>query len=294
MIASLAGADLETAARLAASMFGLQASIGALNDLVDAPLDAGRKPGKPIPRGLVSARVAGIVAAGTGGAGLALSALSGWATLAAAVAALGLGFAYDLRLSGTRWSWLPLALALPVVPIHAWLGATGSMPPELLPLLPVAVLAGGSLAIANGLVDAERDAASGRRGSVVAMGRLRAWLVQTAGLALAATLAVLLAPDIGAATDGVAGSPHLLGLVRGAGVPIGIALLAVGAAALLARRGSIRERGWELEAVGVAAVGIGWLAGTAAGAVAASAVAASAAAVSAAAGSAAAASAALG
>ncbi len=36
-------------------MTALQASIGALNDLVDAPRDAGHKPGKPIPAGLVHA-----------------------------------------------------------------------------------------------------------------------------------------------------------------------------------------------------------------------------------------------
>jgi 4-hydroxybenzoate polyprenyltransferase len=267
-IAALAGADPGTAGRLAASMLGLQTSIGALNDLVDAPLDAGRKPGKPIPRGLVSPRVASVVAAVTGGVGLILSAVSGWATLVAALAALGLGYAYDLRLSRTRWSWLPLALALPVVPIHAWLGVTGELPTGLLALLPAAVLAGGSLAIANGLVDAERDAAAGRRGSVVTLGRIRAWLVQTAGLALAAVLAVLLAPGGRPVLDGgEAASLDVLLLLRATGLPIGIGLMAAGAMALLARSASIRERGWELEAIGVAAVSVGWLAGTASAAV---------------------------
>ena len=37
-------------------MTALQVSIGTLNDLVDAPRDAGRKPGKPIPAGLVTPR----------------------------------------------------------------------------------------------------------------------------------------------------------------------------------------------------------------------------------------------
>ena len=46
----MAGADPAVAARLGVSMTALQASIGALNDLVDAPSDRGRKPGKPIPR----------------------------------------------------------------------------------------------------------------------------------------------------------------------------------------------------------------------------------------------------
>ena len=38
-------------------MTALQASIGSLNDVVDAPRDAGHKPGKPIPAGLVSAAI---------------------------------------------------------------------------------------------------------------------------------------------------------------------------------------------------------------------------------------------
>ena len=47
--AAAAGGDPGTAVRLGVSMVLLQASVGALNDLVDAPSDAGRKPGKPIP-----------------------------------------------------------------------------------------------------------------------------------------------------------------------------------------------------------------------------------------------------
>ena len=48
--------DVPTAVRLGVSMTALQASIGILNDVVDAPRDAGRKPSKPIPAGLVDAR----------------------------------------------------------------------------------------------------------------------------------------------------------------------------------------------------------------------------------------------
>lgn len=240
-------------------MLGLQTSIGALNDLVDAPIDAGQKPGKPIPRGLVGRRAAGAVAAVTGVTGLALSAPSGLATLAAALAAIGLGYVYDLRLSRTRLSWLPLALALPVLPIHAWLGATGSVPPALFPLVPVAVVAGAALALGNGLVDVERDAATGRRGSVVALGPRTAWLVQAGLLAVVVAAAFALAP-----TSVAAGS--VLDTLRVVGVPLGAVAIALGTAALLARSARIRERGWELEAVGVAAAGVAWLAGVGASA----------------------------
>ena len=56
----------------------------------------------------------------------------------------------------------------------------------------------------------------------------------------------------------------VLRTVRFAGVLVGLGALGLGALALAANRAGIRERGWELEAVGVAGVGIGWLAGTAA------------------------------
>ena len=258
-MAALAGAQPATAARLALSMLCLQASIGALNDLVDAPLDAGQKAGKPLPRGLVSPRSAGLVAGVAGVVGLALSAPSGPATLAVAAAGVSLGYLYDLRLSRSPFSWLPLALALPLLPIHAWLGATGSVPPGLVTLVPAAVLAGFGLALGNGLADVERDAATGRRGIVVALGPQMGWLLHAAALGLVVALAWLVAP-------GAASSTGALAILRSGGVPLGGAAVALGAALLLGRRAGLRERGWELEAVGVAAIGIAWLAGTAASA----------------------------
>src|SRR6476469_6672903 len=63
-VALVAGADPAAALRLGVSMTALQASIGTVNDLVDVALDTGRKPGKPIPAGLVSIRGARIAAIG--------------------------------------------------------------------------------------------------------------------------------------------------------------------------------------------------------------------------------------
>ena len=243
-------------------MLAIQVSIGSLNDLVDAPLDARQKPRKPIPSGLVARRTAGIVAGGGAGIGIVLSAMSGPATGVAALACLALGYAYDLRLSRTALSWLPLSLALPLLPIHAWLGATGTIPSGLLTLVPVAVLGGAGLALANGLADVERDASEGRRTIAVTLGPRRAWLAQTTALAGAAVLALLLAPVV---PDAAVGDRLvLLRVARLAGVWIGIGAMALGALALAAGQAGRRERGWELEAVGVACLGIGWLAGTAA------------------------------
>lgn len=266
-IATLAGAAPEVVIRLGVAMLGIQVSIGALNDLVDAPLDAAQKPRKPIPSGLVTRRAAGVVTAAGAVVGIGLSAASGPATTIAGVACLSLGFAYDLRLSRTALSWLPLAVALPLLPIHAWLGAAGSIPAGLLTLVPVGVLGGAGLALANGLADAERDARAGRMTVAVALGPRGAWLAQTLLLAAAAVLAVGLAPAVPSVA---AGAPaidlEILRTLRRVGIWLGIVLIAIGAAALAANAATVRERGWELEAIGVACLGVGWLAGTGAAA----------------------------
>ncbi|HUQ44908.1 MAG TPA: UbiA family prenyltransferase, partial [Candidatus Limnocylindria bacterium] len=175
-IATLAGAPPVTAGRLGLSMLALQVSIGALNDWADAPRDAVAKQGKPIAAGLVTPQAAlGLAAVGLL-LGLALSLGSGPAVALVALAGAGLGYAYDFRLSRTIFSWLPLSLALPLLPVHAWLGATGSIPTGLVTVVPVALLAGVVLALSNGLVDLERDHATGKAGIVIRLGEGRAWL----------------------------------------------------------------------------------------------------------------------
>jgi 4-hydroxybenzoate polyprenyltransferase len=256
-IASIAGAAPEVALRLGGSMLALQASIGALNDALDAGIDSGRKPGKPIPRGLATSTEATGIAVLALVAGLALSAPSGLPTLLVALAGVGCGYAYDVGLGRTALSWLPLVVALPLLPIHAWLGATGSLPPGLATLAPAAILAGASLAIANGIVDAERDLAGGRPTIVVRLGRSRAWLVHGALAVGLASVAVVGAPRGGT-------TPVLGGLAVGEiAIGLGLGLVAVGAAVLRRPEAGLRERGWELEAIGVGLVGVGWLVGSA-------------------------------
>jgi 4-hydroxybenzoate polyprenyltransferase len=230
------------AARLAVAMLGLQVSIGALNDLVDAPADAGRKPGKPIPRGAATIGEARLIAIGGFLVACALTLPSG----AAAVAVLALcalcGYGYDIRLSRTAVSWLPLAIALPLVPVYAWLGATGGIPAALLPLVPAGVLAGAGLSIANGLADLERDVAAGSASIVVRLGRPMAFGAHALLLAGAVVVALVAGP---------APRPALFA---------GIGVIVVGVLIGWWSGGPARrERAWEFEAIGVALLGAGWI-----------------------------------
>ena len=237
-----------TAFRLGLSMVLLQASVGALNDVIDAPSDAGRKPGKPIPAGLVRPGSAKAIAAAAGIAGVLLAVPSGAATVALALVLLGLGYAYDLWFKGTAWSWLPFALAIPLFPTYGWLGAAGSLPPIWAVLLPTAVLAGTALALSNATVDVERDRAAGLESVATQLGRGRAMRINLGLLAVVWTLATV--------TLWLAGQL----------VPWGVAALVGGGAALAgwvalrAADPATRERGWEGQAVGVALLAAGWLA----------------------------------
>lgn len=243
----LAGGAVPGALALGAGMLGLQFAIGAVNDLADEGADAVAKPAKPIPSGLVTRRTAiGVAGAGTL-VGVAAYAVHGPLPLVLAVGMLACGLAYDLGLKRLGLGWLCYAIAFPLLPLSTWLAASGTLPPRAELLLPVAALAGPTLQVANGLVDLERDGIAGvrslsrwlgRRGSILVLAVLSAAVY---GVAWAS----LLGSDPRAASLGVVG----LATIAAA---LGIRLSAADAP-------STRERGWELQIVGIALLGGGWL-----------------------------------
>jgi 4-hydroxybenzoate polyprenyltransferase len=249
-LAAVAGAAPGAALRLGLSMFLIQASIGVLNDIVDAPLDRGRRPPKPIAEGLIGPVGARVLFAGAAGLGLVLAAMSGWAAFWVALAGAACGYAYDLRLSRTAWGWVPLAIALPLVPLFAWLGSGATVPQGLLVLVPIGMLAGGGLAVGNALADLEVDRLAGSPSVAVRLGRVPAWRLHALGLGGAAALALASrAPDA---------PPVAIALLAG-----GAVLLAIGLGALAFTSHATTSRptrlAWQLEAVGVAALGVGWV-----------------------------------
>jgi len=233
-------------------MLGLQVSIGALNDLVDAARDAATKPGKPIPRGAASALEARLITIVGLALAVVLTAPSGPLALAVLAVGAACGYAYDLWLSRSALSWLPLAVALPLVPVFAWIGPDGTVPGPVLAIVPAGILAGAGLALANGLADLERDRSQGAVAAAVRLGLARTWAIQAGLLGLAvAWLAVAALLTSG---TGSGGSPA----IRAAGAIAGAATIALGI--WLGRSGgpARRERAWELEALGVALLAIGW------------------------------------
>jgi 4-hydroxybenzoate polyprenyltransferase len=246
-VALVAGSDPGSALRLGVSMTALQASIGALNDVHDARADAGHKPGKPIPSGDVSVAAARRVVVVGAGLGLLLAATVDLRVAALAVVVLGIGYVYDLVAKGTAWSWLPFAVGIPILPVYGWLGGAGELPEFFAALVPVAVVAGAALAVANARVDLERDAASGTTSIATRLGLDRSWWLH------AALWVVVVAGALGWLA--IEGRPDY------DSIPVVLAAGVLTGGVAISRRGSpmTRERAWRIQAVGAGAALLAWV-----------------------------------
>lgn len=251
LVGLVAGGTPGVAVGLGASMALLQFAIGALNDVVDAPRDTGRKGGKPIPSGLVGLSVAKAVTVGCAGAGLVLALVGAPRLVMLALIVLAIGAAYDLRAKGTTLSWLPFAVGIPLLPVYGWFGATGTLPAVFVILAPAAANAGTALAIANAIVDMERDEAAGIGSIALALGPRRAATLVLVLQGVVAALALGTATILGAPNGWVAA------LLLAASVPVGGAVLGMVASG---RAGSaLREQAWEVQAVGTGLLAVAWL-----------------------------------
>ncbi len=247
VVALVAASPPELAARIGLAMTFLQLGIGTVNDIVDAAHDAGHKAGKPIPAGLVGRDRATWAVVALFGTGFALALTVSIALGVLALVVIAIGLAYDLRLKGTMWSWLPFAVGIPILPVFGWLGAAGILPSWFAILLPVAILAGTALAIGNAVVDIERDRAAGISSVGVALGLGRATALTTLLLLIVVSSAMISAVLVGGAAR------LLLGLGLAGAVAIG--------GSVAARSGSSagRERAWQAEAMGLAVLTAIWI-----------------------------------
>jgi 4-hydroxybenzoate polyprenyltransferase len=229
-------------------MLAIQFAIGAVNDLADIERDAGAKRAKPIPAGLLSPGTARVVAAGTLIVGLGLAASVGLGVAGLAALGAGAGIAYDVRLKGTPISWLPYAVGIPLLPLFAWLGASGTIPAAILVASVVAVPAGAALALANELPDLERDARAGLSSVGLMLGRRRTW-------AIGAVLQGVVAVSAATGFQAVGGRPDLWPALLATLALLG-AGVALGAGASVSRR----QHGWEVQAVAIGLLAAAWLA----------------------------------
>jgi 4-hydroxybenzoate polyprenyltransferase len=180
---------------IGAVMLLSQFSISALNDWADSDLDAAAKRRRPIPLGLLRRHCALLVATAFGAISLIVSGLAGLGLIATLLLALGLacGWIYNLALKRTVFSFVPFAVAFPLMAV--WVGVIAHRPAASLPIL---VIGGVPVAIAIHLADAipdrDDDAASGVRTLAVRLGRPAAEIAALAllltGAFIAGTLAV--------------------------------------------------------------------------------------------------------
>jgi 4-hydroxybenzoate polyprenyltransferase len=160
---------------IAAIMLLAQFSISVLNDWADADLDAKAGRPRPVPLRVVSRGAALVIAVVCAVGALVLSAISGFGLVPflLVVIGIGCGWVYDLRLKRTPLSFLPFAVAFPLMPL--WVGVIAGHP---LSSLGVILLAGAPLATAIHLADAipdrEADRAAGVKTLAVALGSPRA------------------------------------------------------------------------------------------------------------------------
>ncbi len=200
---------------LGATVLSGQLSIGWLNDLVDRSADvaAGRRD-KPLAHGTVSVRTVTVAFWMAAVITLPLSFALGWAAGLCHLVTVGSGWAYDLWLKRSAWSWLPYVLAFGALPAVVVLSLPGAPPPPWWGVVAGALLGLGAHA-ANALPDIEADRAQGVGGLPARLGPRGSRVLAAVSLG-AATAILTLAPP---------GPPGLAGWLAGG---LALVLLALG------------------------------------------------------------------
>jgi len=220
-----------------------QIPVGALNDIVDREQDARAQPDKPIPRGLISTRHAGLLTAISLAALVAVLASFGPSAFALVIPATLGGIAYDLWLKPTPAAVLGYAAGFLLLFTWLWLVA-GHLGPPLFALWPAGMLLLLAAHLTQSLPDIETDQALGHRGLACRLGLRGA--VRTVGVAYG----VVCCTAIGLA---VISRQPLAGTLAAGG-------LVVGLAGWLTARTGLQTRVARLRFFHVVAPGVGLIA----------------------------------
>jgi 4-hydroxybenzoate polyprenyltransferase len=245
------GAPARTIGVLTLAVLAGQLSIGWSNDWLDAARDlAVGRADKPVAAGTVPRGWVGRAGAGAAVLTLPLSGALGAGAGVAHVVAVGSGWAYNLGLKRTAWSWAPYALTFGLLPSVATLSSPG--PADALSggrgWAPAWATGAGALIgvgahLINVLPDLDDDLVTGVRGLPHRIGR-RATAV-LAPLVLLASLVLV-------ALGGHGPEP-----LTGAGRPLRMAALTLGlVAALVAVASGLSGRSRRLPLLATAAVAL--------------------------------------
>lgn len=204
-----------------AILFG-QLSIGWSNDWLDAARDrAVERADKPAARGdvpVATVRASAFIALGIG---LLLTLPLGVGALLIHAVAIASGWAYNLGLKSTAYSWVPFAVAFGLLPAIATLGQEQPAWPQWW-VYAAGALLGVAAHVTNVLPDLEDDARTGIRGLPHRLGARSSGLLAFGALAVA-TLLITFGP-------GLPVRPVLL-----VGLVIGLAAAVTGVVLLLRR-----------------------------------------------------------
>lgn len=193
VLGAVAGNSVANCAIIGAAVLAGQLSIGWSNDRIDAGRDAlANRADKPVAAGLLTTRVIDIAIAVVLMAQVPLSVLLGWPAAAINLFTIACGWAYNLGLKASWWSWAPYALAFGALPAIATTALTDPRPPGLW-VLAAGALLGVAANLTNALPDLVDDEQSGVRGLPHRLGATTS-LGLAAVLLLAATLCGVFGP----------------------------------------------------------------------------------------------------
>ncbi len=177
-----------------AAVFTGQLSIGWSNDLIDLSRDvqSGRVE-KPLTTGAVDVRLVTLACRAAVVATAVLSLAVGWVPGLVHLVLVASGWAYNLGLKSTIWSWLPYAVAFGSLPVFVSLAQpSGALPDWWAPV--AGALLGVGAHFVNVVPDLADDAATGVRGLPHRLGARGSVLVATALLVLASVALTVVAP----------------------------------------------------------------------------------------------------
>jgi 4-hydroxybenzoate polyprenyltransferase len=197
-LAGLAGLDAGPALLMVLAVLTGQLSIGWSNDRLDAARDrAVNRVDKPLAAGAVAPGLVTAAIAVAVAATVVFSLLLGYRAGLVALGTVACGWAYNLGLKATVWSWLPVALAFGLLPAIATLALSPPQWPAAWALAAGALL-GVAAHIANVLPDLRDDVETGVRGLAHRLGPRRCVVIgPVLLLGASAIIVTAAAPDLG-------------------------------------------------------------------------------------------------